>query len=92
MLINYFRSALRNFSRNKGYALINILGLSLGITATIFILLYINDELGYDKHFPNYKRIYRAEGDFTINNKHDFYHQQQTRPFCHKFNGNGSRT
>ena len=37
MLINYFRSALRNFSRNKGYALINILGLSLGITATIFL-------------------------------------------------------
>lgn len=71
MFSNYFRSALRNFSRNKGYALINILGLSLGITATIFILLYINDELGYDKHFPNYKRIYRAEGDFTINNKHD---------------------
>lgn len=73
MLSNYLRSAMRNFSRNKWYSLINLLGLSLGITATIFILLYINDELGYDKHFPLYKRIYRAEGDFTINNKHDMF-------------------
>ncbi|MDY0102112.1 MAG: ABC transporter permease [Lentimicrobium sp.] len=71
MLSNYLRSAMRNFSRNKGYSLINILGLSLGITATIFILLYINDELSYDKHFPLAERIYRVEGDFTINNKHD---------------------
>jgi len=47
------------------------MGLSLGLTAVFFILLYINDELGYDKHFKNYERIYRLEGDFTINNKHD---------------------
>ena len=71
MISNYFRSALRNFNRNKGYSLINILGLSLGISATIFILLYINDELGYDKHFRLYDRLYRVEGDFQINNKHD---------------------
>lgn len=71
MFLNYLKSALRNFNRNKVYSFINILGLSLGITATIFILLYISDELGYDKHFPDYKRIYRVEGDFTINNKHD---------------------
>lgn len=71
MISNYFRSALRNFNRNKGYSLINILGLSLGITATIFILLYINDELGYDKHFRLHDRLYRVEGDFMINNKHD---------------------
>ena len=57
MISNYFRSALRNFNRNKGYSLINILGLSLGISATIFILLYINDELGYYKHFRLYDRL-----------------------------------
>lgn len=71
MISNYLRSALRNFRRNKIYAVINILGLSLGLTSTIFILLYINDELGYDKHFPLHKRLYRLEGDFNINNKHD---------------------
>jgi len=71
MISNYIRSATRNFSRNKFYSIINILGLTLGLTVTFFILLYINDELGYDKHFANYERIYRLEGDFTINNKHD---------------------
>ncbi|MDY0342422.1 MAG: ABC transporter permease [Lentimicrobium sp.] len=71
MISNYLRSALRNFRRNKSYAVINTLGLSLGLTATIFILLYINDELGYDKHFPMHERIYRLESDFNINNKHD---------------------
>ncbi len=71
MVSNYIQSAFRNFSRNKGYTLINILGLSLGITAAFFILLYINDELGYDRHYDDYKRIYRLEGDFSINNKHD---------------------
>jgi putative ABC transport system permease protein len=71
MISNYIRSATRNFSRNKFYSIINILGLSLGLTATFFILLYLNDELGYDKHFGNHERIYRLEGDFTINNKHD---------------------
>ncbi|HOI88164.1 MAG TPA: ABC transporter permease [Lentimicrobium sp.] len=71
MVSNYIQSAFRNFSRNKGYTLINILGLSLGITAAFFILLYINDELGYDRHYDDYRRIYRLEGDFSINNKHD---------------------
>ncbi|NTW23578.1 MAG: FtsX-like permease family protein [Lentimicrobium sp.] len=71
MISNYIRSARRNFSRNKFYSIINILGLTLGLTVTFFILLYINDELGYDKHFANHERIYRLEGDFTINNKHD---------------------
>jgi len=71
MISNYIRSATRNFSRNKFYSILNILGLSLGLTATFFILLYISDELGYDKHFSKHERIYRLEGDFTINNKHD---------------------
>lgn len=71
MISNYLRSAVRNFNRNRFYPLINMLGLSLGLTATIFILLYIRDELGYDKHFADHKQIYRLEGDFTINNKHD---------------------
>lgn len=71
MFVNYLKSAMRNFSRNRFYSIINILGLSLGLTASFFIFLYVDDELGYDKHFPLYERIFRLEGDFTINNKHD---------------------
>ncbi len=71
MFTNYLLSAIRNFRKNKFYSLINILGLSLGITASAFILLYITEELGYDKHFKDHKTIYRLESDFSINNKHD---------------------
>ncbi len=71
MFRNYLQTAVRNFKKNKFYSFINILGLSLGITASAFILLYISEELGYDKHFEDYETIYRLESDFSINNKHD---------------------
>jgi len=71
MFTNYIQSAIRNFKKNRFYSIINILGLSLGITAAAFILLYITEELGYDKHFRDHEKIYRLESDFTINNKHD---------------------
>ena len=47
MIRNFIITALRNINRNKFYALLNILGLSVGIAAFIFILLYIRDELTY---------------------------------------------
>lgn len=71
MFRNYIQTTFRNFRKNRFYSLINILGLSFGITATAFILLYIAEELGYDRHFENHKNIFRLESDFTINNKHD---------------------
>jgi putative ABC transport system permease protein len=71
MFRNYLQTAVRNFKKNKFYSFINILGLSIGITASAFILLYITEELGYDKHFKDYETIYRLESDFSINNKHD---------------------
>lgn len=71
MLKNYLKSALRNIFRNKFYSALNITGLSVGLVSTIFILLYIQDELSYDKHNENYQRIYRLESDFRINQKHD---------------------
>lgn len=71
MLKNYILTAFRSFRKSKFYTLINILGLSLGISASAFILLYVNEESSYDKHFENYESIYRLESDFTIHNKHD---------------------
>lgn len=73
MFKNYIQVTFRNFKKSKFYSFINIIGLSLGITAIAFILLYINDELGYDKHFKNHESIYRLESNFTINNKHDMF-------------------
>lgn len=59
MFKNYFNIAVRNLIRQKGYSLINALGLSLGVTCFILILLFIQDELSYDRHHEKAGRIYR---------------------------------
>jgi putative ABC transport system permease protein len=59
--------------RNKFYAFLNILGLSIGLAAFIFILLYVRDEITFDKHNEKQDRIYRIESDFTISNRHDLF-------------------
>ncbi|MBN1164314.1 MAG: ABC transporter permease [Candidatus Krumholzibacteriota bacterium] len=60
MFRHYLKTALRNISRNKGYTLINVIGLSLGLTCCILIFLYINDEFSYDTFHLNAERIYSA--------------------------------
>ncbi len=60
MLKNYIKVALRNLSRNKIYSLINIVGLSAGLAATILLFLYVRLELSYDKHFNENEKIYRV--------------------------------
>lgn len=69
MLKNYVISAYRNISKNKFYSAINILGLAIGIICAILILLYVQEELTFDKHYTNYDRVYRLESDFTISGK-----------------------
>ena len=60
MLFNYLKLALRNISRQKFYAIINVLGLSIGLAICLVILLFVKDELSYDKHHSNADRIYRV--------------------------------
>ncbi len=71
MLFNYLKSALRNITKNKFYSALNISGLAIGIAAFVFILLYVSNELTYDKYHQKASRIYRVESDFTISGKHD---------------------
>ena len=73
MIFSYFRSLYRNISRNKFYTILNFLGISLGFITTLFLLFYVQDELGYDKYNKNYKRIYRLESEFTVNNNSTSY-------------------
>ncbi|MCU0371600.1 MAG: ABC transporter permease, partial [Bacteroidales bacterium] len=73
MLKNFLISAFRNLLRNKFYTFLNILGLSIGLAAFIFILLYVRDEITYDKHNEKHERIYRIESDFNISNRHDLF-------------------
>jgi putative ABC transport system permease protein len=59
MLKNYFKTALRNLLKHKGYSLINITGLAIGMAACLLILLYVNHELSYDNYNEDADRIYR---------------------------------
>jgi putative ABC transport system permease protein len=69
MLKNYFLVAFRNFWRNKTFSLINILGLSIGISASLVIFLLVWHDLNFDKFEPNRDRIYRVVGQSTENGK-----------------------
>ncbi|GAB3423410.1 ABC transporter permease [Niabella aquatica] len=57
MIKNYFKTAWRSLLRNKSFAFTNLLGLTLGITCTILILLWVRDERTYDKFHVNYDNI-----------------------------------
>lgn len=59
MFKNLMKTTFRNLIKQKGYAIINITGLAIGIACCVLILLYVQDELSYDKHFENADRIYR---------------------------------
>ena len=63
MLRNYLSVAVRNLRRHPAYSLINISGLAIGMATCILILLYIQDELGYDRYHPHADRVYRIVDD-----------------------------
>ena len=60
MLTNYLKIALRNLQRYKGYTAINITGLAVGTACCLLILLYVRDELSYDRHHEHADRIIRV--------------------------------
>lgn len=63
MIKNFFRFSFRNILKHKGFAFINIFGLAVGLTASLLILLWIQDELSYEKFNTNAENIYRVEED-----------------------------
>lgn len=63
MFQNYLSVALRNLRRHPAYSLINIAGLAIGMATCILILLYIQDELSYDRYHPHADRVYRIVDD-----------------------------
>jgi putative ABC transport system permease protein len=60
MFKNYLKIALRNLKRHKGYSIINMAGLTIGLTAFILIFLYVRYELSYDRFHKNAGDIYRV--------------------------------
>src|ERR1700743_2558541 len=60
MLKNYLKLAFRNLFRQKGYSVLNLAGLSLGITCCLLLTLHIREELSYEKSFPKHDLIHRV--------------------------------
>jgi putative ABC transport system permease protein len=60
MIFNYFKIIYRNLIRSKTYSLINILGLSVGLSVCLIILEYVNFEKSYDRFHPQSNNIYRV--------------------------------
>jgi putative ABC transport system permease protein len=63
MLKNYLLTTFRNISRRKGFSVLNVLGLSIGLAASLLILQYVKEELSYDDFHAKADRIYRVEFD-----------------------------
>lgn len=65
MIANYFITATRAIKKDKQHFLLNLIGFSIGIAAAILMALYAQNELSYDKHQPDSKRVYLAHSDYT---------------------------
>jgi len=59
MFKNYLKVAFRNLVKYKGYTALNISGLAIGISCVLLIYAYVQDELAFDRHYPDSQRIYR---------------------------------
>src|SRR6187549_218388 len=72
MIKTYLLITLRNFLKNRNYTLINMLGLSIGITSCIIIFLMISNDLSFDKFLGRYNTIYRVVTEGTSASGTDF--------------------
>jgi len=69
MIKNYFKIAWRNLYRHKGFSITNLLGLTIGMTCAMLILLWVKDELTYNTFHPNYNNIYQIMANRDFNNQ-----------------------
>src|SRR5665213_2662881 len=67
MFKNYLKSAFRSLPKSKFYTSINIAGLAVGIATCLMILLYVMDELSYDRYNLKADRIYRVNNEIKFN-------------------------
>ena len=63
MIQNFFKIAIRNILRHKGFTFINVTGLAVGLAASLLILLWVQDEFSFEKFNRNAESIYRVEED-----------------------------
>ena len=66
MIKNYFKIAIRNILRQKGYSLINILGLAVGLTVSFLILLWVQDEKDIDQFHKNGNQLFQVYANVEV--------------------------
>jgi len=66
MLKNYLKIAVRTIKKRKLYSILNVTGLGIGLASSILILLWVRDELSYDRFHKNYNNIYRIVEDWHL--------------------------
>lgn len=71
MLPNLLRATVRSFRHNRGFAVLNVAGLAIGLAAVVLIALFLRDELGFDRFHTNGDRIVRMDTDFVIEGEAD---------------------
>jgi len=67
MLKNYFKTAFRNLWKTRGYSLLNISGLAIGIACAALIFLWVEDEFSFDHYFSNRNSLYKVKDRQTYN-------------------------
>jgi len=73
MIRNYIKTAYRSLLKNKGFTILNVLGLSVGLATCLLIVFYVVDELSYDKYNTKADRIYRITIDAKLNGNAGVY-------------------
>jgi ABC-type antimicrobial peptide transport system permease subunit len=76
MFKNYFKTAWRNIVKDKGYSLLNILGLSTGMAVALLIGLWVSYQFSFDRFLPGYSQVYQA--NYKLNRNGDIQTQQAT--------------
>ncbi len=65
MLKNLVKTAIRHMLKHFGYSILNILGLTIGISSALFLIIYVTDEVSYDRYHEKADRIYRVSSKIT---------------------------
>lgn len=78
MIRNFFVILVRSFIRQQGYSLINLLGLTAGLTAAMLILIYVEHEFSYDRFHKNPNHIYRVITDLNMGGREQTFALSQT--------------
>jgi len=73
MIKNYIKTAFRTLAKNKGFTIINVLGLTLGLATCLLIVFYVFDELSFDKFNTKADRIYRVNNDIKFGGNANTY-------------------